>query len=160
MNGNDDDGSIAADSPSTTEVEDATFADPTPTPTPTTPARVRWTAKPDPHDYPAAASYLSLIADAATVKAVVKRLKHAESVEFKVKDVLRASRLPLLAADDPEVVKDLARIAAGTPLSPCLIVRGRAEKDQPAQIADGYHRVCASYHHDEDTVVIARIVDL
>jgi len=28
------------------------------------------------------------------------------------------------------------------------------------QIADGYHRVCASYHLDEDTEIPCRLVDL
>jgi len=43
---------------------------------------------------------------------------------FKAKDILRASSLPLLPADDIEVAKDLAQIHAGNPLSPCLVIRG------------------------------------
>jgi hypothetical protein len=31
-------------------------------------------------------------------------------------------------------------------------------KGIPAQIADGYHRICASYHVDENTEIPCRIV--
>ena len=43
------------------------------------------------------------------------------------------------------MAKDLAKVAAGTKLSPVLLVRG-----SPLWVADGYHRVCASYHVDEN----------
>jgi len=46
---------------------------------------------------------------------------------------------------------DLAQIHAGNFLSPCLVIRGNISKWHQAQIADGYHRVCASYYTDEDT---------
>lgn len=41
-----------------------------------------------------------------------------------------------------------------------LLVRGDAASGRDAIIADGYHRVCASYHTDENTDVPVRIVDL
>jgi hypothetical protein len=69
------------------------------------------------------------------------------------KDILRASALPLLAANDHEVAKDLSKVKSGTKLSPVLLVRGT-----PLWIADGYHRVCASYHLDEDAAIPCRIV--
>jgi hypothetical protein len=58
------------------------------------------------------------------------------------KDILRAARLPLLHAADPEVAKDLRRVAKGTALSPILLVRGDLAAGLPLQIADGYHGVC------------------
>jgi hypothetical protein len=58
------------------------------------------------------------------------------------------------------VQKELARILAGEPLSPCLIVRGRLDKGWLAQIADGYHRVCASNYVNEDADVPVQIIDL
>jgi hypothetical protein len=39
-------------------------------------------------------------------------------------------------------------------------VRGDVTASRVAQIADGYHRVCASYHTDENTAIPCRIVDL
>jgi len=72
---------------------------------------------------------------------------------YKAKDILRAAELPLLARDDPEVARDLAKVKAGVKLSPVLLVRG-----VPLWVADGYHRVCASYHLDEDAEIPCRIV--
>lgn len=118
---------------------------------------VKWLDKPQEHDYPAAASYLSLIAGPKAVSRAVKALEQADTVSFKAKDLLRAAGLPLLPADDPDVAKEVERVRAGTPLSPCLVIRGGKKPGTTAQIADGYHRICASYHLSEDTVVSARI---
>jgi len=43
-------------------------------------------------------------------------------------------------------------------LSPILVVRGDFAAGVPLQIADGYHRVCASYHTDENTDIPVVIV--
>jgi hypothetical protein len=66
-----------------------------------------------------------------------------------VKDILRASQLALLGADNKHVATDLQKAKAGTPLSPILLVRGDGK--HPLIVADGYHRVCASYWIDENT---------
>ncbi|MFH5880547.1 hypothetical protein [Arthrobacter sp. NA-172] len=117
----------------------------------------KWLDEPQQHDYPAAASYLSLIAGPKAVSRAIKALEQADTVSFKAKDILRAAGLPLLPADDPDVAKELGRVRAGKALSPCLIIRGSKKAGTTARIADGYHRVCASYHLSEDTVVSARI---
>ncbi len=92
---------------------------------------------------------------------LVDRLRGAETpVHYKAKDLLRAARLSLLTPDDPHVASDLAKVADGKKLSPVLLVRGRAAKDVPLTVADGHHRICASYHLDEDEDVACRIVDL
>ena len=119
-----------------------------------------WMHKPDRHDYPAAANYLSLIADAHIVDKMVRDLKKAPIVTFHAKDLIRASRLPLLAMDDFHVRQDIIKVVAGIKLSPVLLVRGGIELDLPLTIADGYHRVCASYHIADDTNIPARIIDL
>jgi hypothetical protein len=121
---------------------------------------VRWKDDPDTHDYPAAGSYLSLVADERTIKQILRELKRAEVVHFKAKDILRASGLPLLPADNLHVLKDLRRIMRGKRLSPVLLVRGQCQNGVPAQIADGYHRVCASYHVDENTDIPVKIAPL
>ena len=122
-----------------------------------TPPTVKWLNAPQHHDYPAAASYLSLIASPKAVSRAVKALENAVTVTFKAKDLLRAAGLPLLAADDPDVVKELSRVGAGTALSPCPVIRGSIKNGTTARIADGYHRICAAYYLSEDTVVSARI---
>ena len=112
---------------------------------------VKWLEKPAVHDFPAAADYLSMLADSVTVKKVTKRLKAGTVEHRKAKDILRAAQLSLLPVDNPHVAADLAKIQQGRPLSPILLVRGDFTANIPLQIADGYHRVCASYHTDENT---------
>jgi hypothetical protein len=73
---------------------------------------------------------------------------------FLAKDLLRASGLPHLAADDHEVEKELAKVKSGEKLSPVLLVRGA-----PLWVVDGYHRICASYHLNGAEVIPCRLVD-
>lgn len=119
-----------------------------------------WLDAPEDHDYPAAANYLSLLASEHSVAAIVAALKAAPAQTFAAKDILRASRLPLLGVDNAHVASDLAKVKAGTKLSPVLLVRGDLAGDRPLQIADGYHRVCTGYHLDENCQVPVRIVGM
>ncbi|HWG28472.1 hypothetical protein [Actinospica sp.] len=121
---------------------------------------VKWAPAPAEHDYPAAASYLRLTAAPGLVDAITKLLTQAPTVQQRAKDILRASRLRLLPADDPEVAKDIKKITEGKELSPILLVRGDLGRDRALQIADGYHRVCASYHVSENTEIPCRLVDV
>jgi hypothetical protein len=122
-------------------------------------AEVRWQDDPEEHDYPAAAAYLSMLAAGAVVDELVERLRAAVPAQFAAKDVLRAAGLPLLPPANPHVAADLKKIHSGRALSPVLLVRGDLATGVPLQIADGYHRVCASYHTDENTVVRCRLAD-
>lgn len=119
-----------------------------------------WKSDPDQHDFPAAADYLALIADGATCDAVVAALREAPTVLKKAKDLLRAAGLPLLPTDNPHVVADLTKVRDGQALSPVLLVRGDLAGGVPAQVADGYHRICASWYLDENTQIPCRIVAL
>jgi hypothetical protein len=119
---------------------------------------VVWGDAPDEHDYPAAADYLALLAPDAQINQIVAALKKAPIVHKKAKDLLRASRLALLPKDNLHVQADLAKIKKGKPLSPILVVRGDLTTGVALQIADGYHRVCASYYTDENTDIPVRIV--
>ena len=121
-------------------------------------AAVLWGTEPDEHEYPAAEDYLALLATPAQVSEIVAALKAAPIVFKKAKDLLRASRLALLPADDAYVARDLKKIKKGKQLSPILVVRGDLTHDVALQIADGYHRVCASYHTDENTDIPVKIV--
>jgi hypothetical protein len=49
----------------------------------------------------------------------------------------------------PQTVTWLAKVSAGQALSPILLLRGTDQ--HPPIVADGYHRVCASYWIDENT---------
>lgn len=112
---------------------------------------VKWLEKPEAHDFPAAADYLDLLADPDTVRELTELLRAGAIVRKKAKDILRAAQLRLLSEDNPHVATDLSKIKKGQPLSPILVVRGDLTAGVPLQIADGYHRVCASYHTDENT---------
>lgn len=116
-----------------------------------------WKGEPEEHDFPAAEAYLSLLADATRAARLVAALRAADVAHFKAKDILRASRLDLLPADNPHVAADLRKIEKGKALSPVLLVRGDLTSGVPLQIADGYHRVCASYHVDENTDIPCKL---
>jgi hypothetical protein len=118
-----------------------------------------WKEKPEDHDYPAAANYLGMLASEPVVARIVDRLKVAPLEHFKAKDLLRASMLALLPEDNPSVVRDLKKVKRGELLSPVLLVRGDVERAIPLTVADGYHRICASYHLTEDADIPCRIAD-
>lgn len=114
-----------------------------------------WKEEPEKKDYPAALNYLSLLISPRDAKIIVKALKRNPQIEhFAAKDLFRASGLPHLADDDHEVQKDLEKVKSGEKLSPVLLVRGT-----PLWVADGYHRICASYLLGEDEMIPCRIVD-
>ncbi|WP_029117328.1 hypothetical protein [Mycobacterium sp. URHB0044] len=119
---------------------------------------VKWLDEPEAHDYDAATDYLTLIAEPDTVGATVEALKHAKPTFRKAKDILRAAQLALLTESNVRVKGDLAKIDAGKKLSPILLVRGNFQTATALQIADGYHRVCASYLTDENTPIPCRLV--
>jgi hypothetical protein len=122
--------------------------------------RENWKEEPDDHDYPAAQDYLSLLMPDARAKQVVRRLRDAPIAHRKAKDLLRASRLPVLPPENFHVARDLQKVKAGKWLSPVLLVRGQLASEVPLTVADGYHRICASYHLDEDADIPCRIADL
>ena len=119
---------------------------------------VKWLDEPEAHDYDAAAAYLSMLADNDAVDKTVAALKAAKPLYQKAKDILRAAGLKLLPETNAHVRLDLAKISAGTKLSPILLVRGSAVGGYALQIADGYHRVCASYLTDENTSIPCHLV--
>jgi hypothetical protein len=118
--------------------------------------KISWLAKPEDHDYPAAQSFLNLIYPDTQARRFASALKAAKVVQFKAKDIFRASRLPLLGAGNSHVEKDRDKIRAGHELSPILLVRDSV--NGTVLIADGYHRLCAVYTFDEDALIPAKIV--
>ena len=119
---------------------------------------VKWLEAPEAHDFEAATAYLSMLAESGTVTRTVDALRTAPMVMRAAKDILHAARLPLLPDSNAHVKSDLGKISDGKRLSPILLVRGDATRGVALQIADGYHRVCASYITDENTVIPCRLV--
>ncbi len=72
---------------------------------------------------------------------------------YQAKDLLRAARLPVLSKVNAGVRKWAKRLRDGDPLPPVLLVVGSLDQDRPLVIAEGYHRVCACYLSDEQTMV-------
>ena len=118
--------------------------------------KIHFMPEPEDHDYPAALSYLCLIYDEIIAAHFVERLKNASVMQFKAKDIFRASGLSLLGVSNGHVEKDLKKIKDGKQLSPILIVRD--DQSRRCIIADGYHRMCAIYSIDEDAVIDCKIV--
>jgi len=117
-------------------------------------AAEHWMAEPEAQDYPAAKSYLSLLVGPAEATKLVKALRSQKTLtHYAAKDILRASGLALLPPDDAEVAADLEKVNAGKKLSPVLLVLGN-----PLWVADGYHRICVSYHIGEKTEIPCRAV--
>jgi len=117
-----------------------------------------WMDKPEALDYQAAQDYLSLLLEAKQAAALVVRLRRAPLIRRTAKDILRASRLPILPSDSAYVARDLKKIRKEKSLSPVLLVRGDMRRDTPLVIADGYHRICASWYVDEDAEIPCRMV--
>jgi hypothetical protein len=115
-----------------------------------------WLEEPEEHNYPSAASYLTLLYEAGQVETFVAALRKAPMSAFKAKDIFRASQLSLLGVSNSHVRKNLRKMEEGKALSPLLLVRsGNGGK---VVVADGYHRMCSVYAVDEDALVPCKIV--
>jgi len=117
--------------------------------------KIRWLSEPEPQDYPAALSYLTLLHNKQAATASVAKLKRKKIVKFKAKDIFRASGLSLLGVSNTHVEKDQKKIRSGRKLSPLLLVRDTTHG--LLVIADGYHRLCAVYSFDEDAIIPCKI---
>ena len=115
----------------------------------------QWLADVEENNYPAAESYLSLIYTRERVEQLLVELRSATLSQFMAKDMFRASGLPLLGISNFQIEKNLTKIQTGTGLSPLLLVRDR--KNGKVVIADGYHRLCAVYRHNQDALIPCKI---
>ncbi|SPE61833.1 conserved hypothetical protein [Verrucomicrobia bacterium] len=119
-------------------------------------AKIRWRPDAEEQDYPGAESFLSLLYSEERVAEIMSKLKRASIVQFKAKDIFRASQLSLLGVSSSHVEKDRIRIRKGKRLSPLLLVRD--EHNRKVVIADGYHRLCAIYEFNEDAWIHCKII--
>ena len=87
---------------------------------------------------------------------MLSKLKRASIVQFKARDIFRASQLSLLGVSSSHVEKDRIRIRKEKRLSPLLLVRD--EHNGKVVIADGYHRLCAIYEFNEEAWIHCKIV--
>ncbi|MDQ2863595.1 MAG: hypothetical protein M3R50_08115 [Bacteroidota bacterium] len=113
-----------------------------------------WLKDPEDHDFPAATDYLKLLLTDEESNMFTDKLRKAKTIVKKAKDILRASSLPLLPQDNIHVKQNLKKVKKGNKLSPILLVK----KDNKLIIADGYHRICATYYLSEDLEIPCRLV--
>lgn len=118
-------------------------------------AEIKWLTQPEEHDYPAAASYLSLIYDDISTAELINNLKKSPISQYKAKDIFRASSLSLLGISNLHVRRDVKKINSEKSLSPLLLVRDKT--NGKVIIADGYHRLCAVYRFNEDAMIPCQI---
>jgi hypothetical protein len=119
---------------------------------------VKWLGSPEAHDYDAALNVLLLDHNHRDAEEIVSRLEADPTIHwFAAKDILRRSGEPHLPKSNKHVAHNLRKIEKGEHLSPILLVAGRRDKGVPLLIADGYHRVCAVHHFDEDALIPAKL---
>ena len=117
--------------------------------------KIKWMPDVEAHNYQAAESYLTLLYTHDQVSKMIAGLRRARIVQFKAKDIFRASQLSLLGVSNSHVVKDRMKIRDKISLSPILLVRSKTQGK--VVIADGYHRMCAIYQVDEDALIHCKI---
>jgi hypothetical protein len=112
-----------------------------------------WTKQLSKDEYAGALSYLTLQLPTRKAQRLVRAARDITVTQHIAKDVLRASRLPLLPSDERHVAADLKRIRKGKALAPVILIQGDLSRARPPIIADGYHRMCAACHADEDSPI-------
>ena len=117
---------------------------------------IKWLPDVVEHDYPAAQSYLSILYNEDRVADMIVRFRSAGIMQFKAKDIFRASQLSLLGVSNWHVEKDRKKIKKDISLSPLLLLRD--ELSGRVVIADGYHRLCAIYEINEDALIHCKII--
>ena len=117
---------------------------------------IKWLNEPEKHNYPAALSYLCLLYDEKAASTYIEQLQLGPIIEFKAKDIFRASGLSLLGISNIHIEKNRQKIESGHSISPLLLIRSLI--NGRVIVADGYHRLCAIYSYDEDAVIPCKIV--
>ncbi len=117
---------------------------------------IAWLADVEEHNYPAAASYLGLLYSEELVAKMIAQFRSTPIVQFKAKDIFRASQLPLLGVSNSHLERDKEKIAGGKSLSPILLLRDT--QHGKVVVADGYHRMCAIYSFHEDALIHCKII--
>ena len=121
---------------------------------------VIWENAPSEKDCKAAEKYLRLLFHDNQAKRLTAALRRAPCIAYEAKDLLRASQTHLATEDNPDVARDMKKIRKKKKLSPVLLVRGDGGNGVTLTIADGYHRICASWHWNEKLPVACCLVDL
>ncbi len=118
----------------------------------------KWGPRPGTSEFDGALRYLSLQFNQSVARRLVAKARRTARSEHVAKDILRASNLLLLPTDERHVSENLKKIREGKPMAPVILIQGDLMSGRPLVIADGYHRMCAACHADEDTPVAVMLV--
>jgi hypothetical protein len=122
--------------------------------------KIRWEPEAQQDDYEAARTFVTLILPDADAEKVVTDLRRAPTRRFAAKDLLRASQTHLLHKDNDMAHETLKHNKQDKAISPVLLVRGNAKLGATLTISDGHHRICATWHWDENCPIACCLADL
>src|ERR1700688_3334058 len=89
---------------------------------------ISWLDDPEPKDYQAARSFLSMVIAPEELDETIAALRNAPQGHWAAKDLLRAAGLPpIRPKQSAEVAEKLGKIKDGIAISPVLLVGGIRE---------------------------------
>ena len=113
--------------------------------------QINWRDEPKYKSFVEAQEYLDIFG----LGREVRRFNRASSKTMKAKDILRVTGQTPAKPKDPHVKKKLKQMQKGKKIQPVLLiwVDGALGPKPQLLIADGFHRISAAFHLDEDTEV-------
>lgn len=105
---------------------------------------IAWADEPDGKHYTAAYDWLSLLWDSERAEQAIERLRNVPVIELPAANVCQTAGFDPLPLHDPGVLRELRRACTGRPRGPLLCVH----TSSGVVIADGHHRLSASYGLD------------
>ena len=117
---------------------------------------INWSSEVKESNYIGATNYLNLIYPFDIVPTLILKLNVQLLREFEAKDIFRASGFNLLPNDNFHVKVTTSHIINEVEISPILLIKDKGK----LIIADGYHRLCAIYHYNEDSFIQCQIVEV
>ena len=106
---------------------------------------VLWETSADKDNARDASEFLGMYKKKKNADRIIDDLIAGDLTTFKAKDILRAACLPPQPLDNAHVQVAMQLIAAGIPLTPVYLLRGKLKGGVPVIIADGYHRISAAF---------------
>ena len=114
--------------------------------------KINWLHHAKDSNFEAALSYLTLACGEKMALMLVNKLKKETVKYFAAKDILRAAVLKALSSNIEHVRKNIEKMKNNDEIGPVMLCRF---EDKPLIIADGMHRISASWHLGEDNMVAA-----
>lgn len=116
------------------------------------PKSIPWGEFPAQHNFDNAYEYLSLLCLPEKAQEITDRLWESKTIYYRrPDDILRAAGLIPLHQTDLRVQNAIRKIHSKKEIAPAILVI--STRNQRIHIADGYHRICASYYLAEGAKV-------